>query len=367
MRVLVTGHHGYIGAVLVRMLTASGYEVVGLDSDFFVQNRFVGKVVETSSLCKDLRDIELDDFGRIDAVLHLAALSNDPLGDLNPDLTYEINYQGSIMLARLAKEAGISRFIFSSSCSMYGAAGSQMLDENAHFNPVTPYAESKVRVEQELPSLADSNFSPVFLRNTTAYGVSPFMRFDVVLNNLVAWAYTTGRVLIQSDGTPWRPLIHIEDICRAFIAVLEAPREAIHNQAFNVGITEENYQVRDLAAVVREIVPGCKIEYSANGGPDPRSYRVDFSKIKNALPGFQPKWNVRRGAQELYDACREASLTLEDFEGPRFKRITHIRKLLAAGRLDSQLRWTSARPAPLTAASAIEIDAGPTRSGGCDL
>lgn len=351
MRVLITGHHGYIGSVLVRMLTAVGYEVVGLDSDFFVENRFVGKVVETPSLRKDLRDIELDELKRIDAVLHLAALSNDPLGDLNPELTYEINYQASMRLARLAKQAGISRFIFSSSCSMYGAAGSEILDENARFNPVTPYAESKVLVEQELPSLADSNFSPVFLRNTTAYGVSPFMRFDVVLNNLVAWAYTTGRVLIQSDGTPWRPLIHIEDICRAFIAVLEAPREAIHNQAFNVGITEENYQVRDLAAVVQEIVPGCKIEYSPNGGPDPRSYRVNFSKIKNTLPGFQPEWNIRRGAQEVYAACREIKLTLEDFEGPHYKRITHIRKLLADGQLNSQLRWMSVRPIAAPAAA----------------
>src|SRR6266852_5224289 len=353
MRELVTGHHGYIGAVLVRMLTAAGYDVVGLDSDFFVQNRFVGKVVETPSLRKDLRDIEPDDFRRIDAVLHLAALSNDPLGDLNPELTYEINYRASMRLARLAKRAGISRFVFSSSCSMYGAAGSEILDENAPFHPVTPYAESKVLVEQELPSLADSNFSPVFLRNTTAYGVSPFMRFDVVLNNLVARAYTTGRVLIQSDGTPWRPLIHIEDICRAFIAVLEAPREAIHNQAFNVGITEENYQVRDLAAVVQEVVPGCKIEYSANGGPDPRSYRVNFSKIKNTLPGFQPKWNVRRGAQELLEACREANLKLEDFDGPRFKRILHIRKLLASGQLDSELRWMSVRPIAAPAASPV--------------
>ena len=224
---------------------------------------------------------------------------------------------------------------------MYGAAGSEMLSEDANFNPVTPYAESKVLVERELTSLADEKFSPVFLRNTTAYGVSPFMRFDVVLNNLVAWAFTTGRVMIQSDGTPWRPLIHIEDICRAFQAALEAPRESIHNQAFNVGITEENYQVRDLAEVVKETIPGCRVEYSADGGPDPRSYRVNFSKIKNTLPGFQPKWNIRRGAQELFDACKLANLKLEDFDGPRFKRILHIRKLLASGELDSELRWTN--------------------------
>jgi nucleoside-diphosphate-sugar epimerase len=215
-----------------------------------------------------------------------------------------------------------------------------MLDENAPFMPVTPYAESKVLVERELRSFAGPDFSPVFLRNTTAYGVSPFMRFDVVLNNLVAWAATTGRVKIQSDGTPWRPLVHIEDICGAFLAALAAPREVIHNQAFNVGITEENYQVRDLAEIVRETVPGCTLEYSPTGGPDPRSYRVNFGKIKSTLPGFKPQWNVRRGAQELYAACKEAQLKVEDFEGRRFKRIAHIRNLVAEGKLDNQLRWS---------------------------
>ena len=345
MRVLVTGHHGYIGAVLVRMLARTDHEVVGLDSDFFAQNRFVGEVVEIPSLQKDLRDVEHRDLTGFDAVLHLAALSNDPLGDLNPRLTYEINHLATMRLASLAKKAGVKRFLFSSSCSMYGAAGSAMLTEDASFHPVTPYAESKVFVEQELGELASQNFSPVFLRNTTAYGVSPFMRFDVVLNNLVAWAVTTGSIKIQSDGTPWRPLVHVEDICRAFMAALAAPQETIHDQAFNVGITEENYQVRDLAEIVREIVPGCKLDYASGGGPDPRSYRVDFTKIKNQLPGFAPKWNVRRGAKELYDACQQADLKLEDFDGPRFRRITHIRKLLASGQLDSQLRWTSAVPA----------------------
>jgi len=351
MRVLLSGHQGYIGSVLSKMLLRAGHEVTGLDSDFFLQNRFVGELADVPCLRRDVRDVELSDLEGYDAILHLAALSNDPLGDINPQLTYEINFHATTRLARLSKQVGVKRFLFSSSCSMYGAAGSEMLGENAPFNPVTPYAESKVLAERELTNLADSQFSPVFLRNTTAYGVSPFMRFDIVLNNLVAWAYTTGRVVIQSDGTPWRPLIHVEDIGRAFMAALEAPREVIHNQAFNVGISEENYQVRDLAKIVQETVPGCTVEYSANGGPDPRSYRVNFSKIKNALAGFQPKWNVRRGAQELYDACREAKLTLEDFEGPRFKRITHIRKLLADGRLDSRLRWTSADPVP--AASAV--------------
>jgi nucleoside-diphosphate-sugar epimerase len=348
--ILVTGHHGYIGAVLARMLCESGYEVTGLDADLFLQNRFIGKIPNVPSIRCDLRDIRQEDLEGFDAIVHLAALSNDPLGDLNPQLTYLVNHQATMQLARLAKRAGVRRFLFSSSCSMYGAAGSEMLDEHAPFNPVTPYAESKVFVERDLKELASSNFSPVFLRNTTAFGVSPFMRFDVVLNNLVAWAHTTGRVMIQSDGTPWRPLVHIEDICRAFLAVLEAPREAVHHQAFNVGITEENYQVRDLAEIVRETVPGCRIEYCSNGGPDPRSYRVNFSKIKSALPGFRPQWNVRRGAEELYAACREANLSLQDFEGPRFKRITHIRKLLAEGALDAQLRWTSVQPSVVSAA-----------------
>jgi len=342
MRVLVTGHNGYIGSVLVRMLAKTTHEAVGLDTDFYAQNRFVGEVVAIPCLQKDLRDIDLADLAGFDAVLHLAALSNDPLGDLNPQLTYEINHRATMRLANLAKRAGVSRFLFSSSCSMYGAAGSAMLTENAEFHPVTPYAESKVFVERELGKLASSDFSPVFLRNTTAYGVSPFMRFDVVLNNLVAWAVTTGKIRIQSDGTPWRPLIHVEDICRAFLAALDAPRETIHNQAFNVGITEENYQVHDLAEIVRQTVPGCELEYSPVGGPDPRSYRVDFSKIKNHLPGFVPQWNVRRGAQELYDACKQIKLTFQDFDGPRFKRIVHIRKLLSSGQLDSHLRWTSA-------------------------
>ena len=353
MRVLLTGHRGYIGSVLTKMLLQAGHQVTGLDTDFFVQNRFVGEVADVSSLRTDLRDLELRDLEGYDAVLHLAALSNDPLGDINPQLTYEINFHATTRLARLSKQVGVKRFLFSSSCSMYGAAGSEMLDENAPFNPVTPYAESKVLAERELSNLADSEFSPVFLRNTTAYGVSPFMRFDIVLNNLVAWAHATGRVRIQSDGTPWRPLIHIEDICRAFLAVLDAPRELIHNQAFNVGITEENYQVRDLAQIVQQTVPGCTIEYAADGGPDPRSYRVDFSKIKNTLPRFVPHWNIRRGAQEIYAACQESKLTLEDFEGPHYKRITQIRKLLADGQLDSHLRWTSARPIVAPAASAV--------------
>ncbi|MFN2150238.1 MAG: NAD-dependent epimerase/dehydratase family protein, partial [Anaerolineales bacterium] len=248
----------------------------------------------------------------------------------------------SVRLAKLAKQVGVPRYIFSSSCSTYGAAeGDQMLTEEAKFNPVTPYGESKVFVEKEVAQLADDNFSPTFLRNATAYGVSPRMRFDIVLNNLVAWAFSTGKVLIKSDGTPWRPIVHIEDISRAFIAVLNAPREVIHNQAFNVGRNDQNYMIREIADIVKQTVPGCEIEYAQDAGPDKRSYRVDFSKIAKMLPEFQPQWDARKGAQELYEAYRKAGLKLDEFEGPKFKRIDHIKLLLHDGLLNESLRWTA--------------------------
>ena len=341
MRVLVTGHKGYIGTVLVPMLLAQQHEVVGLDSDLFERCTFGDGIEEIPEIRKDIRDVEAADVEGYDVILHLAGLSNDPLGNLNPNLTAEINYRASVRLAELAKEAGVPRYIFSSSCSNYGAGGEDLLNEESAFNPVTPYGESKVAVEKEVSQLADDNFSPTFLRNATAYGVSPRLRFDLVLNNLVAWAFTTGRVYIKSDGTPWRPIVHIEDISRAFIAVMNAPREAIHNEAFNVGRNEDNYRIRELADIVEEVVPGCKIEYAEDGGPDKRCYRVDCSKILRVVPEFNPQWNARRGAQELYAAYQKIGLTLEEFEGEKYKRIAHIQSLLGSGVLDGDLRRKS--------------------------
>jgi nucleoside-diphosphate-sugar epimerase len=341
MKVLVTGHKGYIGTVMVPMLLAAGHEVVGLDSDLYQNSTFSAGLEPIFELNKDVRDIEARDLRGLDAIIHLAALSNDPLGNLDPQLTYEINYLASVRLAKLAKQVGVERFLFASSCSIYGAAGQEKVNEQASFNPVTPYGHSKVLVEQDIAALADDDFSPTFMRNATAYGVSPRHRFDLVLNNLVAWAMTTGRVLIKSDGTPWRPIVHIEDISQACIVALNASREVIHNQAFNVGSTEENYQIRDIAEIVRQTVPGCEVEYAPGGEPDKRSYQVDFSKITRFLPEFKPQWTAQLGAKQLLDAYQHADLKLEDFEGSRYKRIDQIKQLLASSKLDASLRWRS--------------------------
>jgi nucleoside-diphosphate-sugar epimerase len=339
MKVLVTGCQGYIGTAMVPMLLKEGFEVVGLDTDLYEKCTFGEWTRSIPFLREDIRDVESSAFQGFDALIHLAALSNDPLGNLNPDLTFQINHQASVRIARLAKEAGVRRFVFSSSCSNYGSAGENLVNEKSALRPLTPYGISKVRAEHDISKLADEDFSPVFLRSATAYGVSPRLRFDVVLNNLVAWAFTSGLVYIKSDGTPWRPVVHIEDISRAFIAVLRAPREVVHNQAFNVGRTDENYQVREIAEFVRETVPGCRIEYAKDAGPDLRCYRVDFTKIANTLPDFQPQWDARRGARQLYEAYRKTGLRAEDFEGERFKRIDHIKHLMDADVLRSDLRW----------------------------
>lgn len=340
----------------MRLLLLAGHEVVGLDSNLFERCTFCEGIQHVPAIRKDVRDVELSDVEGFDAVLHLAGLSNDPLGDLNAELTYEINHLASVNLASLAKEAGVQRFIFSSSCSNYGAGGQDMLTEESAFNPVTPYGISKVRVEQDVSRLADDRFSPTFLRNATAFGVSPRLRFDLVLNNLVAWAYATGRIHIKSDGTAWRPIVHIEDISRAFIAAMEAPIDVVHNQAFNVGRTEDNYQIRELAEVVKATIPNTEIEYAQGASTDQRCYRVDCSKIQRMLPAFRPQWDARKGALELYEAFRETDLTVEDFEGERYKRIAHIQKLIASHQLDAALRWTEhAIPATAEVGTAMEV------------
>ncbi|MBW2514729.1 MAG: SDR family oxidoreductase [Deltaproteobacteria bacterium] len=339
MKVLVTGHKGYIGTILTPMLISRGHEVIGLDSDLYRHCTFGDDPPAVTEIEKDIRDIELTDLSGLDSVIHLAGLSNDPLGDLDPDLTYEINHKASVRLARLAKKAGIKRFVFSSSCSNYGAAGEDMINEEAPFNPVTPYGRSKVMTEMDLAGLADADFSPVYLRSATAYGLSPRLRFDLVLNNLVAWAYTTGRIHLKSDGTPWRPIVHIEDISRAFTAVLEAPRDVIHNQAFNVGSNDQNYRIIDIAKNLNNLMPAYEIEYAEGAGPDTRCYRVDFSRIAAKLPAFYVKWNAETGARQLHTEFERVGVSLEDFEGPKYKRVDHIRQLIEKGLLGSDLRW----------------------------
>lgn len=344
-RILVTGSAGYIGTVMTPMLMAAGHEVVGMDTDYYRRCDFVAAPPTLRTLVKDVREVQPADLAGFDAVVHLAALSNDPLGDLNPDLTYDINYRGSVRLAEAAKQAGVKRYLFASSCSLYGAGGEDMLTEESEFNPVTAYGHSKVMSEQAIAKLADDNFSPTFLRNATAYGLSPRHRFDLVVNNLTAWAVATGRVFLKSDGTPWRPIVHIEDISAAFLAVLEAPREAVHNQAFNVGINSENYRIRELAEIVRQVVPNCEVQFASDASPDKRNYRVDFSKIARVLPNFQPRWNARAGVEQLYAAYRQQRLQVEEFEGVKYRRVDHIKMLMRDGYLDESLYWRVPMPA----------------------
>ncbi|HMN97887.1 MAG TPA: SDR family oxidoreductase [Miltoncostaeaceae bacterium] len=348
MRVLITGHNGYIGSVMVPRFVTAGHEVVGLDTDFFAPCVMGPEPPSVESLRMDVRDVTATDLAGFDAVVHLAAISNDPVGNLDPDLTYEINHRASVRLAEAAREAGVARFLYSSSCSLYGAAGDDFLDETADFNPVTPYGRSKVMAEQGIAVLANDDFTPVFLRNATAYGFSPRLRADLVVNDIVGSALTTGEVMLQSDGTPWRPLVHIEDISLAFLCALHAPRQLVHNRAFNVGSTAENYRISEVAEIVEDVVRGSHIAFAPNAGPDKRCYRASCDLIVRALPGFKPQWTVRRGVEQLADAYRRNGLTLDELRGDRFVRLRRIDALMNAGRIDAALRWAdrgAARPA----------------------
>jgi nucleoside-diphosphate-sugar epimerase len=341
LKVLLTGHNGYIGSVMAPILRAAGHEVVGLDTYLFEECRFGPPDEDLPAHRVDLRDVSTDVLRSFDAIVHLAALSNDPLGNVNSEVTYDINYRASVTLAALAKRAGVPRYIYASSCSLYGVAGDAILAEDAAFNPVTPYAKSKVLVEQEVSRLADDSFSPTFMRNATAYGVSPRLRADVVVNSLTGFACSTGEVLSQSDGTPWRPLVHVEDISHAFLAVLEAPREKIHNEAFNVGATSENYRIRDVSEIVCSVVEGASVRYAEGAGPDPRCYRVDCSKIASVLPAFRPQWTVKRGVQQLHDAFRQYGISLSELN-TKYIRLKHINALQQRGVLDQEMRWLGA-------------------------
>jgi nucleoside-diphosphate-sugar epimerase len=343
--VLITGDRGYLGSVVAPFLERAGHSVVRADAGFYDACGF-GPQPDGAAPRRDLRDPAARSVARgIDAVVHLAALSNDPLGDLDRSLTFAINLDATVALARAAREAGATRFVFASSCSMYGAgSGDEILDERAPISPLTAYAETKALAEERLLELADSSFAPVFMRNATVYGASPRLRLDVVLNNLAAWAHTTGRIKLLSDGSSWRPLVHVDDVAAATALVLEAPAELVRGEAFNVGSASQNVRIRDLAGELRDQL-GCDVELSAEAVVDPRSYRVDFSKLAQVFPGFRCAWSIERGVAQLAEAYERNGLTREQFEGGRYTRLAELRRLLDSGELDADLRWQAAAAA----------------------
>ncbi|MFC1888809.1 NAD-dependent epimerase/dehydratase family protein [Thermodesulfobacteriota bacterium] len=340
MRVLVTGNNGYIGPILIDMLREHGHMAVGLDSLYFSDCEYLAPSAPDRQIVRDMRDIRPEDLEAVDAVMHLAGLSNDPMGAIDARLTDDINHLATIRLAEMAKAAGVRRFLYSSSCSMYGISSEKALTEESSMSPVTAYAHSKVDSERGLSKMADGTFSPTCLRNATAYGLSPMMRVDLVVNNLTGWAVTTGKVKIMSDGTPWRPIVHVDDISLAFVSCLEAPIESVHNEAFNVGRNDENYQIKDIASVVERIVPNCEVEYLNQAEPDQRTYNVDFSKITERIPGFKPRWTLDKGVEEIYRSFKEQGITIEEFDGNRYIRLKHLKHLMEGGQLSEDLRWT---------------------------
>ncbi|HEX6419767.1 MAG TPA: SDR family oxidoreductase [Acidimicrobiales bacterium] len=351
MQILVAGDRGYLGAVMIPFLQQAGHEVVGLDAGWYDGCDFGPAPAGYEQRDGDIRDAEPDDLAGFDAVINLAAISNDPVGHLNPAATYSVNAHGAVHLGRVAKAAGVHRYLFASSCSLYGAGGEGRLTEDAELHPVTPYGESKVMAEAGLSEIADDDFSPTYLRNATAYGSSPRLRADIVVNNLTGTAFTRGEVRLQSDGSPWRPLVHAEDIARAFLAALEAPRDVVHDRAFNIGRDEDVVQIRDIATMVAAALDA-PVTFATGAGPDTRDYQVDFTRARALLPGFEPRWTITEGIEELLGDMRSFGLTAADFEGPRYVRLARIRELLAAGRLDDDLRM---RAAPV--GTAVEMEA----------